>query len=126
MRIIRTQDSKNSSSEDILPLELLDGSTQDFYCELDQLDRIPTRTQDTAFVFYVKAAQRSAPAILSNLVLYIISYFSIFHSYPHSTANLSNHLVQLLVIEVSFVSFDYWMFECKTLEIKSNAFGCRL
>ena len=54
----------------MMPLELLDGSTQDFYGELDQLDRIPSRYQDTAYMFYVKAAQSSAPAILSNLVYY--------------------------------------------------------
>ena len=44
----------------------LDAKNASFLTDVEHLDSLPSRTVDTAFVFYVKAGQRSAEEILSN------------------------------------------------------------
>lgn len=42
-------------------------SKPSFIGDLEQLDRMPNRTHDTAFVYYVRSGQRSAKDILANV-----------------------------------------------------------
>ncbi|XP_061542913.1 ral GTPase-activating protein subunit beta-like isoform X2 [Phycodurus eques] len=45
----------------------LDASLPGFYEDLRRLDRLPSRTQESAFVFYVRAGQKTAIEILQNV-----------------------------------------------------------
>ncbi|XP_064490063.1 ral GTPase-activating protein subunit beta-like isoform X2 [Ornithodoros turicata] len=49
------------------PLMALDNSQEGYYAALEALDNIPSRTNDTMFVFYVKDGQTSANDILGNV-----------------------------------------------------------
>ncbi|XP_048586006.1 ral GTPase-activating protein subunit beta [Nematostella vectensis] len=55
-----------NNSFDDASLVALDSSRAGFQAALRDLDRLPTRVQDTVFVFYVKADQNEADAILEN------------------------------------------------------------
>ena len=45
----------------------LDSKAASFLSDVDHLDSLPSRTVDTAFVFYVKSGQRTAEEIISNV-----------------------------------------------------------
>ncbi|EZA51427.1 Ral GTPase-activating protein subunit beta [Ooceraea biroi] len=57
------EDSRNSSG-----LIALDPTIPGFCTDLETLDNISPRTCDTVHIFYVKAGQKSAPEILSNVL----------------------------------------------------------
>ncbi|XP_064621960.1 ral GTPase-activating protein subunit beta-like isoform X5 [Lineus longissimus] len=50
------------------PLSMLNHTQPGYLSALEALDSIPSRTNDTAYVFYVKAGQKTAPEILSNVL----------------------------------------------------------
>jgi len=54
------------------PLTALD-TTRDGFChDLEVLDNMSSRTCDTVHVFYVRAGQKTAEEILSNVVSYTL------------------------------------------------------
>lgn len=56
------------------PLTVLDTSMPGFCSELEALDLLSPRTCDTVHVFYVRAGQKSATEILSNVVSASINF----------------------------------------------------
>ncbi|KAM7006209.1 ral GTPase-activating protein subunit beta [Tautogolabrus adspersus] len=59
---------KDSGTSGVLPeLVSLDSSLPGFSEDLRSLDRLPSRNCDSAFVFYVRAGQRTATEILKNV-----------------------------------------------------------
>lgn len=53
----------------------LDPTIPGFCTELETLDNISPRTCDTVHIFYIKAGQKSASEILSNVVRYWFFFF---------------------------------------------------
>ncbi|XP_074641925.1 ral GTPase-activating protein subunit beta-like [Tubulanus polymorphus] len=49
-------------------LVMLDSSQSGFFSNLESLDSIPNRTNDTAYIFYVKSGQKTSVEIVSNVV----------------------------------------------------------
>lgn len=56
------------------PLTALDTSLDGFCHDLEILDNMSSRTCDTVHVFYVRAAQKTAEEILSNVVSYSVTF----------------------------------------------------
>jgi hypothetical protein len=57
------------------PLTALDTTLDGFCRDLEALDNISSRTCDTVHVFYVRAGQKTAEEILSNVVSYSVILF---------------------------------------------------
>lgn len=63
---IENRDGEESSGNSTLTA--LDPTIPGFCTDLETLDNISSRTCDTVHIFYVKAGQKTAPEILSNVV----------------------------------------------------------
>ncbi|XP_060897632.1 ral GTPase-activating protein subunit beta isoform X3 [Labrus mixtus] len=73
---------KDSGTSGVLPeLVSLDSSLPGFSEDLRRLDRLPSRNCDSAFVFYVRAGQRTAAEILNNV---------------ESSSSVSSHFLEFL------------------------------
>lgn len=57
------------------PLTALDTTLDGFCRDLEALDNMSSRTCDTVHVFYVRAGQKTAEEILSNVVSYSVILF---------------------------------------------------
>lgn len=62
------EDEENGSGG----LKALDPTLPGFCADLENLDHMSPRTCDTVHIFYVKTGQKSAEAILSNVVIIFI------------------------------------------------------